>query len=146
VSEDEILPHEIAAKLLLPVGWYLQNEFSAIAPPGLTRGTVKAIVQYLEHRSRVNSESIVHDLTGSHPGAALRDRWVAEGGSEDELVKFVTMGEHRVRVLQAATWMGKTPGASSELEAFWVTGGHDLTELARYLSYVDAEVGDWLPK
>jgi hypothetical protein len=148
-DSDDVLSPEAAAEMLpqTDVGQYLRAAFPAIAPPRLTRRTVWTLIQYLDHRSSVWSKQIVHDLTDSRPGLALRDRWIAEGGSEDVLVKFVTMGEYRIRTLREASALRSLePGAPTELEAFWVAGGHDMTELARYLSEVDREVGDWLPK
>jgi hypothetical protein len=149
MGDDAVLTPQAAAELLgVPqVGSYLQDAFRTIGPPRLTRGTVRALTQYLEHRRRIRHEPFVHDLTDSRPGTVLRDRWVAEGGSEDELVKFITVGEYRIRTLHSASFFEKRElSASAELEAFWVAGGHDMTELVWFMSEVDNEVGDWLPK
>jgi hypothetical protein len=126
----------------------LRNAFRRIVPPRLTRGTLNALIRYLAHRGQAqSSESMVHDLTDSRIGTELQDRWESEGGTVHDLVKFIAMGEYRIRTLRAASWaQNLEPVASSELMAFWVAGGHDLTELAGFLRGIDREVGDWLPK
>jgi len=149
-NEPERLSPQAASHLLRSpeLGDDLRNAFQLIAPPKLTRGTLNALIRYLEHRGRVqSSEPMVHDLTDSQMGTDLQDRWESEGGTVHDLVKFLTMCEYRTRTLRAASWaQNLEPAASSELMTFWVAGGHDLTELAEFLRGIDWEVGDWLPK
>lgn len=147
---DKRLSPNAASRLLRSseFGDDLRKVFRLIAPPRLTRGTLGLLMRYVEHREQVPfSEPMVHDLTASQIGADLQDRWESEGGTVQDLVKFLTMCDYRIRTLRAASWaQNLEPAASSQLRAFWVAGGHDLTELARFLRQIDGEVGDWLPK
>jgi hypothetical protein len=126
---------------------YLQTFFARIAPPDFTGETRKAVIQYLRHRRSLRAASLQPDLTSSRPGMELTARWTAEGGSADDLVKFLVMCEHRFRVRQSTfSADAQEPDPLVELESFWVTGGHDFTELGHFLSELDLEAGDWLPK
>jgi hypothetical protein len=149
-NENEKLSPKAATRLLRrsEIGGDLRNAFRRIVPPRLTRGTLDRLIRYLAHRGRMpSSEPMVHDLSDSRIGTDLQDRWESEGGTIHDLVKFIAMGEYRIRTLQAASWAQNLESASSsELMAFWMAGGHDLTELAGFLRRIDREVGDWLPK
>jgi hypothetical protein len=126
---------------------HLQTFFARIAPPDFTAETRKAVIRYLRHRRSLRAAALQPDLTSSGPGLDLTARWTAEGGSVGDLVKFLVMCEHRSRVRRSTFSAGtQEPDPFVELETFWVTSGHDLTELGQFLSELDLEAGDWLPK
>jgi hypothetical protein len=89
----------------------------------------------------------------------LHEHWRERGWDPTELMKIVRQIDYRERVMalyDGPSILIATEGyeraearqraLASELQAFWTASGHDLKELDRFLSEVDADVIDLLPK
>lgn len=125
---------------------YLVDAVLTVAPPMLSKATILLLCQYLDHRRQETSpQPPAEALVASQLGRSLHARWLSEDGAAEDLTKLIAMVDYREsirrNVITLAT--GRSP---ADLEAFWVAGGHDLTELSGFLAQVDQESADLLPK
>ena len=78
----------------------------------------------------------------------LRQRWREEGRDSAELTKLVRRADYAETVLALFSYAGEREddyraavdtqkALADDLRAFWLTSGHDQTELRRFLSDVD---------
>ncbi|GIE95068.1 hypothetical protein [Paractinoplanes rishiriensis] len=77
--------------------------------------------------------------------AALTEGWQQDGGVPAELDRLRAMFRYR-RERQRYKWFYESGQAmrdsEEELRSFWVTTGHDVADLDRYMAGVDAEFPD----
>jgi hypothetical protein len=111
-------------------------------PAGATELTIDLLVSAIRQWGARRQEG-----TGA-VSPALADAWRQAGGTVTELERLRAMFRYR-RVRQSlapfadsATEMLK---ATDELRSFWVTTGHDVEDLDRYMAGVDAEFPDIIP-
>ena len=86
----------------------------------------------------------------------LRRRWVEEGRQPAELTKLLRQADYAQTVealfsgavssFRYQEALEEQKSLASDLRSFWVTSGHDLDELRRFLSSVDARALELVPK
>jgi hypothetical protein len=91
--------------------------------------------------------------------ASLREHWREQGWDLAELTRLLRQADYREGVLALYEGPSLLPGTeaykrarsqqlgfASRLQEFWTASGHDFRELTGFLSQVDAEIFDMLPK
>ena len=125
---------------------YLVDAVLAVAPRMFTKETALLLCQYLDHRRQETPpQPPTEALAASQLGRSLHARWLSEDGAAEDLTKLIAMVDYRENARRNAIIPATGP-SPADLEAFWVAGGHDLTELSGFLAKVDHESADWLPK
>ena len=97
--------------------------------------------------------------TASEVERRLREHWRATGGDPAELERRLHETGYRETVLALFDGPACSAGTKeyqdavqmhqslqADLRTFWLAGGHDLTELKRFLWSVDAEVDSLIVK
>ncbi len=125
---------------------YLRKAFLEASPTRLSEGTGALLITYLLLPAPgAGASEVALDTEGFQ--ADLLNRWSAEGGTSAELLKLIKMMEYRSRALRPApTKKRDEDGDAAPFSQFWVSSGHDIEELAVFLSDVDHEAVDWLPQ
>lgn len=135
----------------------LVEDIQRVMPAEISEDTIEIFARFYEHcrqetQGQENAiEAFSRALGSSRLGKQLSARWSAVGGQQADLEKLTAMAGYRYGVLQGNPWYsghgssGSRSPEPADLERFWTAGGHDLTELARFLRKVDNESMDWLP-
>lgn len=136
-----------------------QRARAALRPLGLPKKLVRTVLAALpQHATEPTLDLLTSAIrqwasdtrgTAEAVPAALAGAWQRDGGSVADLERLAAMFRYR-RVRQSAGpyAAGQQPEvrkAEDELRSFWVTTGHDVVDLDRYMADVDAEFPDIIP-
>ncbi|MBM7077941.1 hypothetical protein [Micromonospora humida] len=125
-------------------------------PDGLTPETLDLLVrcvtiwqQQSTTEVRTSTPPVLAQVGTSEPETRLYAGWARDSGDPADLdrlramVKYREVWQRSVGIYTRGTTAVRQ--ATAQIDAFWITTGHDVIELEQFMASVDAEFPDVLP-